>query len=283
MHDHTIRPGRALLCMALACLLFLPLVACAPRHAPGPEADAPPEIRFFRLAQQRWNVFQNAIQGAPQGPLDFNAAASLNYASPSSSHRVVLNFYGSTNLPLRLDLAAGIGTTIAHWREDAEGFTAYVPEEETAYIFPDSKAGMAAFGLPLPYGLQDLAQLLTGRWSALVPSEYESAVAVDENRPEGPIRYALQGPDGRFQLTLDEEALPTAYTSPGAESWELTFTRVEKGPAGLIPGRIRMVRSPQEKALLFLKDLSILEEAVSAEKLRIELPPGTKQRIYAAP
>lgn len=271
------------LCTALVLLLVLGMSACAPKRPAELEPGVSPEMRFFRLAQERWDTFQNRMQAGREGPLQFQAKASLNYASPSSSHRVVLDFYGSTDLPLRLDLTAGIGATIALWREDAIDFTAYVPDEKTAFHFPDSKQGMAAFGLPLPYGLQDLAQLITGRWSALVPEEYESAVAVNENRPEGPIRYTLRGPGGTFQLTLDEEALPAAYTSPGAGSWELTFSNVEKGPAGMTPGRIRMVRSPQEKALLTLKELTLRDEPWPDDALALELPPGTKERIYAAP
>lgn len=281
MHTRIIRPNRTV-CMALVLMLVAAVSACAPRKGPAPEEGVSPQIQFFRLAQARWKAFQTAIESHQEGPVDFKATASLNYASPSSSHRVVIDFYGSTALPLRLDMAAGIGASIAHWREDAHGFVAYVPKEETAYIFPDSKEGMAAFGLPLPYGLQELAQLLTGRWSVLVPAEYASAVAEDKNKPEGPIRYTLKGPEGSFQLTLDEEALPTAYTGPGAESWELTFSNVEKGPAGLTPGRIRMVRSPQEKAVLFLKDLTLLDEPWPENALDLELPPGTQTRRFAA-
>lgn len=275
-------PGRTS-CAVLILMFLLALTACAPRKTIEPEPGVPQELQFFRLAQERWATFQDRIRTGRKGPLDFQAMASLNYASPSSSHRVVLDFYGSTDLPLRLDLTAGIGATIALWREDSKGFTAYVPKDETAFHFPDSREGMAAFGLPLPYGLQDLAQLITGRWSVLVPAEYESAMAVNKDRPEGPIRYTLQGPGGSFQLTLDEEALPAAYTSPGAESWELTFSDVEKGPAGLTPGRIRMVRTPQEKALLILKELTLRDETWPDDALTLELPPGTKQRTYAAP
>jgi hypothetical protein len=44
-----------------------------------------------------------------------------------------------------------------------------------------------------------------------------------------------------------------------------------------------MVRSPQEKALLTLKELTLRDEPWPDDALALELPPGTKERIYAAP
>lgn len=307
--------------MLLAALLLAGLTTgCAPRVAPeahGPlpvvETGARDQDAFFRMAQERWRRFYAMAAAAePSGeltvwpppqpamePLHFSARASLNYASPEAKHRVVMELYGKDTLPLRMDVKAGVGALLALWREDSQGFLAYVPEHETAYLFEDSKRGMAFFGFELPYGLPDLASLIIGRWDPFVPPAYKAAApadataAVDLSADEpyaGDIVYRFEGPGGTYRLTLDADAMPASYESPplgGAPGWTLAFSDLEATPHGLTPGRIRMRRPDAagraeggERAILTVKEITIRETPWNEDALTLELPPGT---FYARP
>ena len=70
--------------------------------------------------------------------------------------------------PLRLDLLAGVGSVVAKVRETEHSFTAFVPDENVAYVHPEGASTLASFGVPIPLDLHSLTQMLTGRGHVLL-------------------------------------------------------------------------------------------------------------------
>ncbi len=123
-------PAHTALTMALAAMVLL-AASCA-RHVsrtPG----APAGIL--------WQSFQEARQRATLTGPGLSARASLQYDGPGRKSRVVLKLWGDLGYPLRLDMEAGIGASIAMLREDAQGWTAYFPQSGEAMVNADPRRG----------------------------------------------------------------------------------------------------------------------------------------------
>lgn len=253
----------------LACCLLC--AACAPK-TPAPDL---PEADLQERMAATWRAFR--AKGEHARAPAFSATASLNYAGPKNKHRVVAKLWGNADLPVRLDLQAGVGAMVGHWREGPEGFLVFIPGNNAAFRFEDALTGMAAFGLALPLDLQDLGRLLMGDWNALLPQEYDTA------QPQGdanaPVRYGCFTPRGAIALTLTAQGLPVSMEIPAGDGqgpWTLELQELgAPGVPPLTPQRVRMTRTAtRETAILFLKELELRQEPWPEAALTLEIPPG---------
>ena len=148
----------------LSALLFLPLLACTPKQVPGPSDGATGD------AAAAWNAYSARTRTEEATARPFRLSASLRYTdNKGESTRVSSLFWGNgrTPYPLRLDLTAGVGTVVAKIRENNDNFTAYNPDEKTAYFHTRENRALSAFGVPIPLTLLDLSLILTGRGGTL--------------------------------------------------------------------------------------------------------------------
>ena len=246
-------------------LAALALAACVKQPLPEPPDDS---------AEQRvWHAFR--ANGGQELPPAFNLKAALNYSGPKDKHRIVIRFWGSPDLPLRMDLQAGIGATFAYWLEDENGFTALVPDDNAAYLHTDSRLGMAAFGFSFPYSMRELALLLNGQVRDLIPETYDSVRFVEGKGYE----YAISRDDGQYLLTLDMEGRPVEILTPGEQPWLLEIRGyLEDQGFPRVPERIRMTHPPSEKAILYVKDIEHRDTPYPRESMSLEIPPGIELR-----
>lgn len=259
---------------ALVCLTLY-LGGCQPKGAPL----KPQPSQSSQEAAAIWSAFlkSSGSEASNGGAVKaFSLNASLNYSGPKGSNRVVVHFWGDLNYPMRLDLRSQFGGTYAYWREDIDGFTAYMPDQETAYLHKDGRLGMAAFGVSIPFSLKELGLVLNGEWAELFPETYSSARKVKE---QGYSFGFLQ--DGKtYSLLLSPEGRPLSMTTPGPKPWTLTFSgQVEGVRQGAIPQRIKMVRQSGEKAVMFIKKLDQKQKKWAPASLELELPPETQIMI----
>ncbi len=259
------RPTAALLLLLLAGIIG----GCAPKTLVPPEPSRHPD--------EVWQRFQErAAAQAQAGTRAFTCNASLHYEGPKTKSRVVLQFWGNLDYPLRLDLQSGLGSTLALWREDAFEFLAYLPEQRTAYVHQDGRLGMAAFGIALPFTLRELALLLNGQYASLLPDYY---VAVRRTK-EGLYRFTLDAPAQGFALLLDPDGAPKGLETGGNDPWTLEFSgSLEAQGLPDLPQRIRMQRQSGERAILNIKDLSLRQELWTGAALDMDLPPDTGIRL----
>jgi outer membrane biogenesis lipoprotein LolB len=251
-------------CMLLALGLLL-LSGC-------PKGVKPPVHKTSDPAPV-WNRFieESRAQAKADQTKAFSLTAGLHYAGPKNSSRVNIRFWGDLDGASRIDLQTGMGQTLGFWHEDERGFTAFIPDKNTAYLHSDARRGIAAFGVALPFTLRELGLLLNGRWSGLFPETYVAARAV----PGKGFSFAVRQGDQDFTLLLDAEGLPMGMTTAGAESWKLEFSDYDPA-APRLPKKIVMTREPGEKAVLVIKKLEQLSTSWPEQKLKLDLPPDAR-------
>jgi hypothetical protein len=265
-------PGRLLCLAVLTCLL----AACAPKVELPRYDDAESNLAVFRA---RFLVPEPPTHGLA-------LRATLLYNTPKRSNRTDVQLYGEYARPLRLDVRAGLGSMVALMREDAGGLLAFYPDSQKAYAHSDPVIGAQLLGLPFPFALKDLAMVLTGCFSSLIPSEPASL----QERPEGgfilryaagPVRLLALDSHGRpermegglsphFRTQAEREGEPVS----GPRDWSIAFSGYpddEADPEG--PATVLTLTLPKgESAVLRVRALSQHPAAWPARALTLTLP-----------
>lgn len=251
---------------ALRALAALALLLLAAGCARPPAATLPAP-----QAEQVWTRFIEGSKG--QDAPAFRLSASLLYADQDQQRRLTAQFYGNFDYPLRMDLSAGIGALVSSWREDARGFVAYYPQEGVAFVEPGSAGSALSQGLPL--GLRDLALMANGRWAELFPQGFEAFEPTDA----GELVFHLADNPLAETITLGRTGQPLALSSPDGR-WLLRASTAPEAPWR--PGKLRLTSANGERVILNLKELEPLNEVMSAEDLRLDLPPETRLQSLPA-
>ena len=255
--------------LLVAALLVLLTAACARHVATRPAAPA----------RVLWQSFMDSRRSAAQAGPGLMGRASLQYDGPGRKSRVVLKLWGNLGYPLRLDMEAGIGASIAFLREDARGWTAYFPQSGEAAVNHDPRRGLASLGVDAPLSLADLAGLATGTYEGLAPDDY----ALAEPSGDGGWTYSFpdQGPalTPVSRLTLDARARPVAMSGRWAGGpWDLTLSRFgeDGAPDAAQARKMTLVRPPSTTVVIRMKELTRRPEPWPSEALALELPPGAR-------
>ncbi|MFP4034336.1 MAG: hypothetical protein ACLFT5_02390 [Desulfovermiculus sp.] len=261
-NTHLKSPGRLLLLLCLAGILWAGLQACAPVSAPRQELLPPDPDRV-------WSDFEHNFTS--RGDLPFWIKASLNFSGPERSHRSTFEFWGHTGLPLRLDLMAGIGVTVSLWRIDENGLLAYYPRQRVAYLGPDSSQGLEHLGFPCPLSVQGLADILTGQAASSLPSTYNSASPKSERQTE--YRFSRQS---RIQsLILDEQGRITSMAGEHPYTWSLKvddYELIQKTP---IARSYRLQTEKGHKAVVRIKEVRFRSQPWPEKAMSLPLPEDT--------
>lgn len=256
-----------LVCLLLCTALPAVLSSCAPTSAPAPEAPAAEKLPH---PDDVWKIFRTS--GPEAGVVSFNLTAAMHYSGPKDKGRVVILFWGNLNYPLRLDMQTGLGQTLSYWREDAGGFTAYIPSKDSAYLHKDGRLGMAAFGIRLPFTLKQMALLLNGSWSVLAPEHYTTVRPVKDKG----YLFEFEAFNEQYRMMIDLAGHPLEMRTSGPHPWRITFSGSLDLP-GLekLPKKITMTQTADQKAVLVLKKLQQNPDPFPEKKLELELPPDT--------
>lgn len=263
-----------LLCAALLAAL---LAGCTPKPILDPDTDP---------AAWAWQEFRAKRLGLKPPPA-LLMRGSFTYTSPaprSKTNRTVMLFFGDQGGPLRLDVQAGVGTSLAFIRESGEGLLAFYPDRRTAYKHWDPVLGAQRLGLPFPFSLADLARLVAGDFSTLIPGVH------GEVRPVNSTGFQYAFSKGRVtSLTLDYMGNPVAMTGPlhrppredgvkrEGETWTITFGSY--GDNGQRPCNMLTVDLPDgENGVLRIKSRELKLEPWPAQSLDLALPDGTEVR-----
>lgn len=167
--------------LALLCCFLL---ACACAKQPS-TADLGPEAQA-RL-ENRWQKFTGASDAAPLAP--YRLQMSLRFGTEGDTRRVTALFWGNGGRQLRLDVMAGVGAVVAKILEDGQHFLVYSPGENKAYFYQGAVKPLLKVGVPVPFDLEHLADLLNGRYAAVFGAEHTAAALL----PDDLARYELSG------------------------------------------------------------------------------------------
>lgn len=267
MKIHCLGPKKLLRAAFLLCIGVFLLAGCAqkaprtPLVGPAPNAEA----LWSQFAQTQAKIFV---------PKTLDATASLQYKGRRAG-RVNVRFWGDFSRPLRLDLSAGFGTTVALVREDASRLVCYYPQDKLAlYSHTGPQAALDA-GLPLPFTLQDLALLMAGAYPSLAAQKYSRA----DIQPNGNWKYFFS--HGTVaSITLDSIGQPVELTGQHKTlGWTLLLGRyTDEEGQNPRPKKLELRLSTGDIAILRTKNFSLDSTQWNAKALALELPPETLLR-----
>jgi hypothetical protein len=256
--------------------LLLP--GCPLRKSPSPdltppEQNAEAEARAARI----WRLFQARANSAEALSGPFRIAANLRYSDPEGKNtRVSALLWGNgaagSPYPLRLDLLAGIGTVAAKVREDENSFTAFVPDENTAYVHDGGARTLASFGVPIPLSLSDLTLLLTGRGGALFLPASAADVPPGRSLGNGGARYTVLDAPLPGELELSETGAPLAWNELRDKGWSIGFEPGDNNP--LQPEKLRISHPGGYSALVVVKEITRVSPPYPTANMELPLPPG---------
>ena len=267
------RPG---LLVALLMVLFMALASCAPMEP----VMRPPTAEEGPLA---WETFVNRSLAARDQSGPIRVSATLRYEDPSGeSTRVSALLWGngpSRGLyPLRLDLQASMGITVAKIREDASSFLAYSPDEKTAYTHAGKDRSLLSFGVPIPVSLGDLSLLLAGQAGTLLLPPGASAghaPGVGSLTGRG-IAFAV--PDAPLPgiIELSPAGTLLSWRDYSNKSWVMEFAMNPHNP--LEPSKVVVNHPSGHSATITVKSVERLATPFNSEQLALNLPDGTARK-----
>lgn len=249
--------------------IFILFVATAVLAGCATTNTAPPNTQahgVWQKHQQRQATLANRASA-------FNASASINYVSPHRKGRLTMRMWGNSELPLRLDLSAGFGTTVAMWREDSTGWTGFFPTDEVAYHNHDVRTGLRMAGLDFPFSLQELSQLISGSYQSIIPKEYEAV----EQAPDG--RWTFFFAPGQIVNTMTLDAQGKAMLFAGrlqGRKWSLTLDRYTLEGEIETARKLTLALSPGVSAVVRVKKFVPRDTPWPEDGLSLVLPPGTR-------
>ena len=272
----------ATLCLCIFC------AACATKSPPVPEV-APPTVEEHTPGEAKlaWYAFVARTAKVADSIGPFRLSTSLRYTDAGGgSTRIATLLWGNGDTvhphPLRLDLSAGIGTTVAAIREADRQFMAFVPDEKTAYISEEGNRSLVSFGVPIPLTLADLTLLLTGRAGVLFlpPNVAADATPPFESITENGVRFRLDSAPLAGFLELARNGAPLSWQELAEGGWHIAFESSETDP--LVPRRIKISHPKGYSALIVVRELEKAETKFTAAQLGLTLPAGTARKKLGA-
>lgn len=228
-----------------------------------------------------WHSFSVKASNAEGLSGPFRIAANLRYSDETGENtRVSALLWGNgkqnSPYPLRLDLVAGIGTVVAKIQEDADKFTAYSPDEKTAYTHAGDNSSLTSFGVPIPLTLGDLTLLLTGRCGRLFLPVGPRSVDVPPfmNLSDNGASFTLAGARLPGILELSSSGAPLKWRELKEDGWVIGMEPSKKNP--LQPEKLRISHPLGYSALITVKEVSRVSPPYNSAQLHLALPPGTK-------
>ncbi len=255
---------------ALAWLFLVPFLTGCPKE-PLQVESLPPATQVLP-----WQAYTALAQTAEEKAAAYRIRATVQYETPGNQgHRLNALIWGNPNLPVRLDLFAGVGVLAAQVREDKRNFLLNVPEEQTAYTHRGSNKPLLNIGTPLPFTLESLVYLLCGRFDPVFGHE---ARLLDSPPP----RFVLdKSAPVQGVLTLSESGQPLRWDGsppsgmPGGigYGWTLDIAYDDDVPA--LPRSLSLVHESGYSALLQIRGREALPELFPENRLELNLPPQT--------
>ena len=210
----------------------------------------------------RWQTF--TARTTPSAP--YRMQMSLRFGTEGDTRRVTAIFWGNSARELRLDVMAGVGVTVAKILEDGQHFLVYSPRENKAYFHQGANKPLLRVGVPIPFNLEHLADLLNGRYAQTFGSEYGKAFLANN----GTACYDLQGQLGG-RLALDAQGLPVSWQEqPEGQGWRMDIVYGDE--AIPLPHRLNLVHSNGKRAVVLVKEREKPAALFTRDQLALPIP-----------
>jgi len=237
--------------LTMFCLLLTLFSGCAPRKIP---VERPPEAV--------WNQFRSGIaKFSPEQ--SFLISASVTYIAPSQRNRVQFSLWGRIGYPVRMDLTAGFGQTIAMWYEDEQIWEAYFPGENVKYIHHDGALGPSMLGYPTPLDLGQTVKVLLGAFGDLVPENYTRVRSSD-----GMWEYFFR--DNEVEsLIIDQDG--SIYSITG-QNWKVELSAIRIEDSFHYYSRMDMQFADDKRAQIRIRSIRVDDPVWDGDQLELIIP-----------
>ncbi len=261
---------KAVFSKAFLTLLMLGLCACgkSPLSPVSHDSDA---------------LWQNYAKSAQSVTTPFRTQLSLRYGVEGSTDRVQGLLWGNSSQKLRLDIAAGVGVTMAKIFEDQREFIIYIPQEEKAYVHKGEEKPLFNVGVPMPLGLNHLVLILQGHYASVfglaregspMPlAETDLVLADRDELPAEAVAYTLEEGQFRGTLVLSPLGLPIYWQEDSTTGWTIALQYREHEN---IPYKLEIKHIASErKAVLIVKERASDLDLFTPEQMRLIFPKET--------
>lgn len=248
----------------LCALLLVALLPACVRQMPVGTPAPPQEAE---AVWQRYAVLSDA-QAAQK---TYRLQMSLRYGTEGDTRRVTALLWGNSSQQLRLDVNAGVGATVAKIQDDGDHFLVYAPMENKAYFHQGSQKPLLDVGVPMPFGVTALADLLNGRYAAIFGNQPSGNGA--EMTPGGNLVFHVE--QGRIagMLELNRDGLPVGWKDGERQGWSLQLG-YEDGTT--LPYKLEIAHGKTGKrAIVLIKERSTPATPFTPQQLRLILPEDT--------
>lgn len=216
-----------------------------------------------------WDQFVAPNQ-APLAPYVING--SFRFGLPNETRRVTYIMWSNGDLPLRLDIQAGIGVGIASIEENENQVHVFLPQNERAYILASDALDsfLQRLGMSVPLSFMEISALMRGEFSTFFYSELQS-ISMNEkaNTIEDRYVYVVDMPKMFLKISLNTKALPTYFEIN--EEWGIAIEYNEID----LPYKLTFNSLVSEyKGIMLVKEINN-REAFSKEALELQIPSGT--------
>lgn len=229
------------------------LCSCAAR---SPEKGLP-------ASADRW---QEMIIASARADKPYRIQLSMRYGEEGNTRRVTGVLWGNPQDGLRLDIMAGVGAILAKIKETEDSFLLVAPRENRAYYHTGSSRPLLKIGVPVPFDLMQLSDLLCGRFTQVFGKDYLDATP--DNK--GQMAYVLADPPGGT-LVLDQNGVPVSWVQKSG-GWSLTIQYDETEP--FAPKTLRLANSHGKQAVILVKGRESIPEPFPVDVLDLAIPPG---------
>ncbi len=244
-------------------IILMTLCACAKSIPTSDPVQNPAEV------QDVWGKYLNTSQ---QNISPFRAQMSLRYGTQNDTRRVTALLWSNDAQELRLDVNAGIGVNIAKIFENKQLFLVYIPREEVAYYHQGAQKPLFNAGVPVPFNLQQLAQIIVGQYASVFGVEHGENVtfARDDNSDLPAYTFPLN--HGMFNgfITLNAQGLPIHWQEEDNQGWSLSLSYRDNSTT---PYKLSMIHVHEGKrAILLIKEQESPLPPFTDEQMRLTLP-----------
>lgn len=218
-----------------------------------------------RAEESRAWADMQAASAEAKGP--YRLQLSMRFGEEGNTRRVTGILWGNGGDAIRLDVMAGVGATIARVAESGDDFLVFAPGERRAYYHTGPTRPLLKIGVPAPFDLLQLANILTGRFSEVFGTSYEAAGTLQNGNPAYELALPVPG-----RLELNGAGEPVAWRQNDG-GWKMELAYDDERP--YLPKSARFVNRNGKIAIILVKEHESVSAPFDAEQLGLSLPPGT--------
>ena len=250
-------------------LLFLLMFfsACA---TSAPKLPITPPIQSE--AELLWDSFF-ASKKTQKNMRPYTLSGSIRLGYANDTHRVTYILWSNGTLPLRLDIQAGIGVSVAKIEETKKTLLVYLPQEKKAFQMKgaSSISALLALGMPMPISFLDLSHLLRGNFAHAFGGIRLNNIDLNAgSSTEEKYNFHFETKKIFGSIRLNALALPVECNINN--EWKI-FIEYDENK---VPYKVKLSSLFEDyKAILLVKDTKITD-TYADKKLKLILPQGTK-------